>query len=428
MRREALQLAEAIAQEKSNFEIAKDTGLDVNTVGQRVAALYQDLALPRNLKGKRRILVGAAYKVFSAKRGKGETKQAKDQEMPSSPAIVKAKSAEEVSVGEYAYLDLLGRVKKALGTAQEITIPVSDIRPYIGQPREYFDPDSIRRLSASIDAGGQTSSGMVRKKPAKISCEVIDTGREIEVHARTGLTNYELIDGERRWRSINLIPEHRRPLYRAKLIVADDDVVQYLISGITNFNREGHTPIETMRTIEAHINFGFPMEEIAILLGLSKFWAEQIYGLRKLDPKVLQLLDPKLPKPQQLPLTAGIQIAKADPSLQQGLADRVIKRDITMGRLRGEVIRVAEAAGMPVQTRMIGPSKQWESIRTGMRVGMENAQLLRDKLKDPKMARVIVERARNSHEVGALIFQLEETIKASNESLNLLASTPRKTS
>src|SRR3989338_1383212 len=183
---------------------------------------------------------------------------------------------------EYAYLDLLARVKKALETGREISVPFSDIRPYPTQPREHFNADSIRRLSASIDAGGQTSSGMVREKPADIQYEIIDTGATVEPRQVSGHTQHELIDGERRWRGVGLIPESRRPLYRAKLIVAEDDVVQYLISGITNFNREGHTAVETLKTIQRHIEFEFPMDEIARLLGISEHWAKQIYGLRKL--------------------------------------------------------------------------------------------------------------------------------------------------
>lgn len=242
-----------------------------------------------------------------------------------------------------SYLELLAKVKLALDSATEVAVNAADIRPYPNQPRTHFNADSLRRLSESIDAGGQTTSGMIRSKP--------------------GETNYELIDGERRWRAIRMIPEDRRPLYKARLIKADDDVVQYLISGIANFNREGHTPLEAMETIDRLLSFNLPMKEIAALLGISEFWANQIHGLKKLEPNVSALLDPKLPKGEQIPVSAAIQISKIDPKLQAELATKVMSKDITLGRLRGEVVRLAKAEGVNIRLRELGPHKKWESFK-----------------------------------------------------------------
>jgi len=115
-------------------------------------------------------------------------------------ALTVVPSSDGGSKDEYDYLGLLARVKKALETGREISIPFSDIRPYPTQPRDYFNADSIRRLSASIDAGGQTSSGMVREKPADIQYEIVDTGVAVDPRQVAGHTRHELIDGERRWR------------------------------------------------------------------------------------------------------------------------------------------------------------------------------------------------------------------------------------
>jgi len=244
---------------------------------------------------------------------------------------------------EYAYLGLLAQVKKALESSLELPpIDVRDIRPFPNQPRSYFNPESIQRLADSIDAGGQMTSGMVRENP--------------------GATRYELIDGERRWRAIQLIPESRRPLYKAKLIAASDEVVQFLISGITNFNRAVHTDIETMETIDRYLSFGLPMREIASLLGISEGWAGQIHGLKKLEQTVLDMLDPTLPKGKKLPLAAAIQISKIDKPYQKALAEQVLSKDITLGRLRGEVIKVAAQANIPIRMREVSGKHQWDSF------------------------------------------------------------------
>src|SRR6185436_17736691 len=103
----------------------------------------------------------------------------------------------------------------------------------------------------SIDAGGQTTSGLIRRKAGNRQYEmlvekdgiqykpehegldkILEKGGRLVLSEFAGKTGYELIDGERRWRSILLIPRPRRPLYKAKLIDAEDDVIRFLISGV----------------------------------------------------------------------------------------------------------------------------------------------------------------------------------------------------
>lgn len=285
-----------------------------------------------------------------------------------SNGVAVASATVEVSETEsYSYLDLLARVKKALSSSVEVSVSAEDIRPFPDQPRTYFNAEGIERLSASIDAGGQTTSGMIREN--------------------TGETRYELVDGERRWRAIQLIPESRRPLYKAKLIEADDDVVRYLIAGIANFNREGHTAIEVMETIDRLSGFDLPMREIANLLGISEMWAGQMKGLKNLEPRVIALLDPTRPRSDQLPITAAIQISKIEPRLQLSLAERILTKDLTIGRLRGEVIRVAKREGSVIRLREVSPLKQWESTINKIEVVARTAGDAGELLKNGKLNR-----------------------------------------
>ncbi len=294
--------------------------------------------------------------------------------------------AESARTKDHNYLSILARAKIALDTATEIRVCASDIRRYENQPRKYFNPDALDRLAQSIDAGGQTMPGIIRESP--------------------GVTPYELIDGERRWRAVSSIPIQRRPLYKALLVIADDDVVQFLISGIANFNREGHTSIETLETIDRLLGFNFPMEEIATVLGISCVWAYQIHGLKKLVPAVLALLDPTLPKKKQLPLTAAIQISKIDESLQAEIADRVVNRDISLASLRTEVVSIASAAGMPVRVREINPWKKLESASTKTVVLNRKAEDLKSLVSDPNLKRHLATRPT---EVRRLINQIRRT-------------------
>lgn len=303
---------------------------------------------------------------------------------------------------EYGYLGLLARVKDALNSAKEVSVPAEEIRPFSGQPRTYFNPESIRRLSDSIDAGGQTTSGMIRENP--------------------GETRYELIDGERRWRAVLQIPETRRPYYKAKLIRTDDEVVQYLVSGIANFNREPHTPIEVVETIDRFFTFGLPMKEIASLLGISEHWAYQMHGLKKLDPKVLVFLEKGRPKNQTLPVTAAIEISKIDRHLQFEIAERVLRRDIALEGLRGEVVKVGKRAGSPVPTREVSPLKRWESLGNKINVWVRQSSHMANIASTGGIAMIAASR---KNETAVLLSKIREAQERLRLLEQFLANTQR---
>lgn len=293
---------------------------------------------------------------------------------------------------QYDHRSILARAKIALENAVEIKVDVADVRPFEGQPRKYFNAERILSLATSIDAGGQTTPGIIRESP--------------------GATRYELIDGERRWRAVSSIPIERRPLYKALLVVADDDVVQFLISGVANFNREGHTALETLETIDRLRKFGFPMEEIAGVLGISTMWAYQIFGLKKLVPEVLTLLDPELPKKKQIPLTAAIHISKIDSTLQQGIADRVMNRDVSLGSLRTEVVKVAEKAGMPVRMREVDARKKLESALKKSMVISRTSEDLRILLVAPDLKKLLNSRPAEARRIASQLEAAETLLEA----------------
>lgn len=221
-------------------------------------------------------------------------------------------------------------------------VPVTEIRRYENQPRKYFDDEKIRQLSVGIEQSGQAIAGLI--------------------HAIDGDVPYRLIDGERRWRAILLIPEDRRPLFKADLIKADEEVIRFLVSGMANLNRVGHTPMEMAEAIDTYLGFNMSMEEISAVLGVSVGWCYQIHSLTRLDKSVSELLSPERPKSEQLPVNAAIQISKIHPSLQLNLAKQVIEKQIPLGGLRKAVIETAVTAGVEVRTREVDPSKQWQSI------------------------------------------------------------------
>lgn len=265
--------------------------------------------------------------------------------------------------------ELLARAKAALEAGQDIDVPADDLRPWDGQPRKHFDGDQLKRLGQAIAAVGQTSPGIIRENP--------------------GTTRYEIVDGERRWRAISGLPPETRPAYRARLIQADDEVVRYLISGISNFNRAAHTPLETAEMIDRLVSMGMPMGEIAPLIGVSEHWASQIHNLVKLVPPVQAMLDPDLPRQQQLPVTAAVEIGKMIPRLQEEMARRVVTRDVPVARVREAVVTVSSRAGAPVRTRTRLPLEEWKLVPGKVDRLKDHALDLRHVLKDPNVQRVM---------------------------------------
>ena len=241
-----------------------------------------------------------------------------------------------------AWLDLLEKARKALAGAREVILATDEIQGMPGQPRTHFDPDSIERLSVSMQSVGQIQPGIVRIARG--------AGRKAK---------YELIDGERRWRAA----QKRKLRYRALLVEIDDASVSFLVAATANFNREAHTPLEVSDSIARMVALDMPQREVARVLGLHETWVGQLYGLQQLSKPVRALMDPTLPRDDRLPVSAAVQIAKvAEGSLQLQLAKRVLARKVTLGGLRAEVVRVAKATGAPVRERELKPSDRWRSL------------------------------------------------------------------
>jgi ParB/RepB/Spo0J family partition protein len=270
--------------------------------------------------------------------------------------------SEEQDSGEWR--GVLDRVKVAMANSEIVVLDPSCIRPMPGQPREFFSELSLTNLRESIRGVGQIQAGIVR---------AVEDGE-------SGIT-HELLDGERRWR---VVCSEGITFYRAQLVQIDDIAAPYMIAAIANFNREGHTPIEVSDAIHK-LRTGpikVPMPEIAKIFGFSELWAYQIHGLQKLHPKVREMLDPNQSRKEILPTTAAIHISKLDPELQVGLAEKVLTREVSIGRLRREVVRVGESHGKPVRTREDRPSKVNESFTARCGEASRNAKDMLEKVRE----------------------------------------------
>lgn len=224
-------------------------------------------------------------------------------------------------------LEILERVQRAMADAVFIKVDPKAVRPMVGQPRIYFNVEMMRRLLDSIKTVGQLTPGIIRKTPENSEGHI-----------------YEVLDGERRWRSVL---EAEIPQYRAMLVDIDDEAAPYVVSVIANFNRAEHTVLESVdAVVKMHEGLKLTMYQIADTLGLSSYIeASKLYGLKRLIPEVRALMDPALVKGHPLAKTAAIYISQVAPNGQLALALRLMEKDLTVAKLKAEVRTSAGHAG-----------------------------------------------------------------------------------
>jgi ParB/RepB/Spo0J family partition protein len=249
-------------------------------------------------------------------------------------------------------------------------IPTQRIRRFQDQPRRHFNNEELRELADSIKEVGQITPILVR--------------------AITGDRNheYELIDGERRLRACTLGQiKSMRAVVRT--VVSEDE--QFLHSVIANFGRVGHTPIETAMAIKRiratqRIQGLTPtqqVETIAKMCARSTVWVYQHEALLKLDPKVLEMMDPALPKGRRLDFSIAHFITSLRPDLQLRIAREVIDKKLKIKDARHVARMVAEAEGVQAGTAKQGrkPSDDYrvtERVLEGFNRELDRALQLSD--------------------------------------------------
>lgn len=212
--------------------------------------------------------------------------------------------------------EILDRVRRAMSTAELVTLNPRKIRPMPDQPRKFFDPERLAALSESLRSYGQIMPGFVRGVPLD------DEG-----------SDHELLDGERRWRA-SLMADIS---YRALRIEIDDEAARYVISIIANFNRAEHTTMEISDSIKVMMEeLKMTQAEIGEALGMHPVYISRYYGLQRLVPGVRDLLDPNLVKDKKKRLTrsAAFELALLSPHAQLAKAEALIRGEISMTDLR----------------------------------------------------------------------------------------------
>src|SRR5215813_670582 len=151
---------------------------------------------------------------------------------------------------------------EAVGEAELLQLPVSQVHPNPYQPRQHFDTERLQELASSLKAQGLLQPIVVRRQ----------------------LHGFELIAGERRWRAAQMAGLETIP---ALVRRANDEEVLGLAL-LENLQREDLNPLEEARAYQRLQNeFHLRQEDVAQYVGKDRSSIANALRLLKL-PQVLQ--------------------------------------------------------------------------------------------------------------------------------------------
>lgn len=231
-----------------------------------------------------------------------------------------------------------------------VKVKVAEVQRFNGQPREEFDQNEIAELAESLVQDKQQS--MITVTPLEGV-----PGKK-----------WELVDGERRFRAALLSKtEYLDAIVKVYKTKGD----QFWASFIANWNRKGHTPIETSRAIAKAIADGKSVDQIVIATGRSDCWVYQHLQLQKLAFDLQELMKESVPKKQRLRLGAANTLARVPSQADQISIWKTASREATpaMVKLKVEELCAPILAKLPQKGRKRKPSdnagRMLRIIRTG---------------------------------------------------------------
>ena len=188
-------------------------------------------------------------------------------------------------------------------------LELSSVSPKPGQPRKYFDTESLSDLASSIAAHGVLQPVIVKD-------------------LKNG--SYELIAGERRYRASKLAGLSEIPA----IVMDADDITAAEISIIENVQREDLNPYEEASAYSSLVDdFGLTQEEVSKMVGKSRPAIANSLRLLELPKEVINLIVKK-------ELSAGhgrTLLGLKDRADIVPLAIRAVKKNLSVRELESAV-------------------------------------------------------------------------------------------
>ena len=213
-------------------------------------------------------------------------------------------------------------------------IAIDQIVPNTKQPREVFDEDDLKELSASIKEVGVLQPVVVRSIPAKGRSEKLQ-----EFLAEKPEARYELIMGERRLRASELAGETTIPAIIRE--TEDGDLLRDAL--LENLHRAQLNPLEEASAYQQLMaDFGATQEELAKRIARSRPQIANTLRLLKLPPSVQKKVAAQV-------ITAGharALLSLLTPEEMERLAERIVAEGLSV-RTTEEIVRLGKAKATP---------------------------------------------------------------------------------
>jgi ParB family chromosome partitioning protein len=188
-------------------------------------------------------------------------------------------------------------------------VPLDRIDPNPDQPRLTFDEDSLQELAASITEHGVLQPILVRP---------VADGR------------YQLIAGERRWRSAQIAGLRQIPA----LVEDIDDDTALEIAIIENLQREDLSPLDEALMYERMTTeHGYSLRKLAQKLGKDKGYIENRLRLADAPSEIKQLVSLRKDT-----LSHAYELLKVeDARKRRKLAEQVARGELSLVKLRERI-------------------------------------------------------------------------------------------
>lgn len=243
-----------------------------------------------------------------------------------------------------------------------VRIPRNQIRPNPEQPREDFDPKELRELCDSIELQGQLTPVDVLK---------------LSVVTADGI-GYELIEGERRWRSTAMIAEDFVLDAIIKPVVNKDQ--QYVMSAIANAGRKSLKLMETARALaKVQRILGCTQTELAKRFAEDNSWVSKHLRLLLLDASIQARLEAGTAKRRRVSFGLAVKLAAFPQAEQvtrlQHIEDRKLNLDQAKRYLEQE-LRTLDPSQVDGRSLSQRPSKNFSRLDSFVRNLRQKGDLL----------------------------------------------------
>ncbi|SPT55223.1 ParB/RepB/Spo0J family partition protein [Schaalia odontolytica] len=209
-------------------------------------------------------------------------------------------------------------------------VAIDQIVPNTKQPREVFDEDDLKELSASIKEVGVLQPVVVRTIPTQGRSKKLEEFLGDKPEAR-----YELIMGERRLRASQLAGETTIPAIIRE--TEDGDLLRDAL--LENLHRAQLNPLEEASAYQQLMaDFGATQEELAKRIARSRPQIANTLRLLKLPPSVQKKVAAQV-------ITAGharALLSLSTPEEMERLAERIVAEGLSV-RTTEEIVRLGKA-------------------------------------------------------------------------------------